>query len=113
VPFEWVQVNAERLEYRRTDDLKTCVAEVFKRCNAYYEAVAFKAGQRSSRLLLHRGDSPARAMEAVVTYFQNALTQDALRRAQSPLANQEASDRNQIATAIAPGSGDPIARLPR
>lgn len=67
--FEWSQLNPERFEYRSVDDRKACVAEVLQRCGTYYEAVVFQEGQRSRRLLLHRGDSVGKAMDAVVLYF--------------------------------------------
>ena len=68
--FQWIQVNSDRLEYHRTDEQKTCVGEVLKRPNASYEAIAFRKGQRSNRLLLHRGGSASQAMDAVVEYFR-------------------------------------------
>ena len=91
--FEWAQVNPERFEYRSLDDQKACVAEVLKRCGMYYEAVVFKKGQRSSRLLLHRGDSVGKAMEVVVFYF-NRQTPHHSTAPELPY-NQRAQDNRQ------------------
>lgn len=105
MPYHWVEINLERLEYRTSNPTNTCVAEVFKRFGKQYEAVAFKKGQRSTRLLLHRGDSATQAMAAVVKYFHSASTaQDAA---------QELNARSQTAAATAPGSGEPSALPPR
>ena len=74
--FQWVQVNPDRLEYRKSEDHLICVAEVAKRCGYYFEAVVLK---RSSRMLLHRGNSESAAIEAVVGYFRNTTASESTR----------------------------------
>lgn len=112
--FKLVQVSPKRLEYRIGDDQKTCVAEGTKRCGSYYEAVVFRKGQRSNRLLLHRGDSETAAVEAVVHYFRDSVSlPESLNGTHSALPQQKASARKQTAAARAPGSGEPSARPPR
>lgn len=111
--FQWVQVSAERLEYQDSDQPKRSVAEV-KRCRSYYEAVVFKQGQRSNRLLLYRGDSVTVAIETVAQYLRGAApVTENVHSAQPASAQQEATALNQSAAATAPGSGEPIALFPR